>query len=157
MVIVGLDLSTVCAGVAMLEFETDALLLCQEIKPKASWKTEDRALFISQHVREIVESSIDDIVLVAAEGIGTRFIQTAMGMGRVHQSVQEALATLLDVKPSLSYKTISPAELKKFATGKGNADKDAMIAAAKMKWDITDITDNEADAAFVALWGASIL
>src|SRR6202007_160954 len=38
-----------------------------------------------------------------------------------------------------------PSEIKKIATGKGNASKEAMIAEARvLKWDVSD--DNEADA-----------
>ena len=40
---------------------------------------------------------------------------------------------------------VAPAELKKYATGKGNAKKDLMLAAAQKRW--PKITDhNEADA-----------
>lgn len=49
----------------------------------------------------------------------------------------------------IEYAAFSPAQIKKHATGKGNADKQAMIAAAKKKWIDREITDdNEAD----ALW-----
>jgi Holliday junction resolvasome RuvABC endonuclease subunit len=45
----------------------------------------------------------------------------------------------------LEYRGYSPSEIKKHATGKGNANKEAMIAAAKVKWpNVGD--DNEADA-----------
>lgn len=40
---------------------------------------------------------------------------------------------------------------KKIATGRGNADKDAMVAAAKAKWaDHEFIDDNECDARWIA-------
>ena len=49
----------------------------------------------------------------------------------------------------IDYRGYSPTEIKKHATGKGNANKAAMIATAKAKWpDRGDIDDNEAD----ALW-----
>lgn len=48
----------------------------------------------------------------------------------------------------LEYRGYSPSEIKKHATGKGNANKDAMLAAAKAKWpNVGD--DNEADAKFL--------
>ncbi len=44
--------------------------------------------------------------------------------------------------------------IKKFATGKGNADKQAMIAAAQSRWPgIPIIDDNHADALWIALYG----
>lgn len=39
--------------------------------------------------------------------------------------------------------------VKKHATGKGNAPKEAMIAAAEARWGVTMSSDNEADALWV--------
>jgi Holliday junction resolvasome RuvABC endonuclease subunit len=51
---------------------------------------------------------------------------------------------------SIAYRGYSPSEIKKFATGKGNASKDQMIAAAKNKWPDRVIgDDNEADALWI--------
>lgn len=53
--------------------------------------------------------------------------------------------------------TLSPTELKKFATGKGNAGKDAMVAHAVDTWGLPDkVTklNDEADALFLATAGA---
>lgn len=46
----------------------------------------------------------------------------------------------------IEYKAYSAAEIKKFATGKGNAGKPAMIAAARVKYNIEPVDDNHADA-----------
>ena len=46
----------------------------------------------------------------------------------------------------LEYKAYSAGEIKKFATGKGNANKEKMIEACIEKYGITPIDDNEADA-----------
>lgn len=148
--IIGLDLSTSCSGVAALDALTDSLIVCLEVKPKASWKTESRCNYMAS---EIVNFIADDDT-VWAEAIGTRFIQTAMGMGRVHQAVHDAFVARYRDNSKPFYKTVSPSELKKFATGKGNADKAKMIAAAKERWPGREYTDNEADAAWVAAYGA---
>ena len=50
----------------------------------------------------------------------------------------------------IAFNGYSSKEIKKFATGKGNAGKPAMIAAAKARWDYTGNDDNEADA--LAIW-----
>ncbi len=46
----------------------------------------------------------------------------------------------------LEYVALSAGEIKKFATGKGNAGKPAMITAAKEKYGYIGDDDNEADA-----------
>jgi len=45
----------------------------------------------------------------------------------------------------IPYEGVPVGTIKKFATGKGNADKPAMIAAA-VAWGFTPVDDNEADA-----------
>lgn len=48
---------------------------------------------------------------------------------------------------SVPYRGYSPGEVKKHATGKGNANKEAMVTAAQAKWPGV-LDDNQAD----ALW-----
>ncbi len=51
----------------------------------------------------------------------------------------------------IPYTAIPVGTIKKHATGKGNADKAAMLAAARARWPEHKITDhNEADARFIA-------
>lgn len=52
--------------------------------------------------------------------------------------------------PKIEYRGVSPSEVKKFATGKGNANKEAMIAAAVSRWPAVPIADdNHADALWI--------
>jgi len=49
------------------------------------------------------------------------------------------------------YMGIPVGTVKKLATGKGNANKAAMVAAAARRWALADaVDDNEADALWVA-------
>jgi len=48
------------------------------------------------------------------------------------------------------YCPIPVGTVKKLATGKGNADKDAMVAAAASQWGVQVEDDNEADALWIA-------
>jgi Holliday junction resolvasome RuvABC endonuclease subunit len=47
------------------------------------------------------------------------------------------------------YKGVSPSEVKKHATGKGNANKKLMMLAATDKWNKEMVDDNEADALWI--------
>jgi hypothetical protein len=52
---------------------------------------------------------------------------------------------------SIPYEGIPVGTIKRFATGKGNAPKDAMIAAIRARG-FTPTDDNEADAIAIVLW-----
>lgn len=153
---IGLDLSTSCSGFAAVG-EDLSLIYYQEIKPKSSWGMADRCNFIAEEIVDNLAYYTD--FCIWAEAIGTRFIQSAMGMGRVHQAVADALVRtgLVETTRSLAYSTVAPSVVKKFATGKGNAKKQDMINAAVGRWPGNKFTDNEADAALVALYGAHIV
>ena len=54
-------------------------------------------------------------------------------------------------EPPIPYRGMHFAQVKKLATGKGNAKKDAMIAAAQARWPGHEFEDdNEADARWIA-------
>jgi len=76
--------------------------------------------------------------LIVIEAIGTRQVQTAIALAYVHALVEDRCAGENIVK-------VAPADLKKFAVGKGNADKDSvMLAAARHEPAIGN--NDEADA-----------
>jgi Holliday junction resolvasome RuvABC endonuclease subunit len=47
------------------------------------------------------------------------------------------------------YEAYAPGEIKRHATGKGNAPKDAILAAARNKWGDSIADDNQADACWL--------
>lgn len=55
--------------------------------------------------------------------------------------------------PRWSVSEIPPASVKKFATGKGNADKMAVALACQKRWDVTFDTSDEFDAYVLAIIG----
>lgn len=60
-------------------------------------------------------------------------------------------------KFNIPYAGIPVATVKKLATGKGNADKAAMIAATVQRWPDFAGDDNEADARWIGLAGLNTL
>ena len=53
----------------------------------------------------------------------------------------------------IPYTGVPVGTIKKFATGKGNSNKDAMVAAARARWPELNITDdNQADALWLWAW-----
>jgi Holliday junction resolvasome RuvABC endonuclease subunit len=64
----------------------------------------------------------------------------------IHQSKLIAVVEEWCELKRVAYRAYSAPEIKKFATGKGNAGKPAMIQAAEEHYNCTSLTDNEADA-----------
>lgn len=87
-------------------------------------------------------AGIDMVVYEAARNAGPK-MQGAL----VVQAEMQGVIKLWCDSRDIPYRGFSPSEIKKHATGKGNANKAAMVAAAIAKgWNPKD--DNEAD----ALW-----
>jgi len=61
-------------------------------------------------------------------------------------------ASLLDDESRVSYLEIQPQDLKRFATGKANADKPEMVAAARRMCGYQGEDDNVADALLLLEW-----
>lgn len=64
----------------------------------------------------------------------------------IHAAKMVAIIESFCEENGIEYKAVSATEVKKFATGKGNANKDKMIEAARLKYAYTGKNDNEADA-----------
>lgn len=64
----------------------------------------------------------------------------------IHQSKLIAIIETFCEQNGIEYHAYSASEIKKFATGKGNAGKPAMIEAAKSEFNYPGNDDNEADA-----------
>lgn len=98
----------------------------------------DRARATREYICRVVCHPQPDFVVI--EAIGTRQVQTAIALATVHALVLDRLE--MARKP---IQMVAPADLKRFATGKGNADKDTvMLAASKLEPRITN--NDEADA-----------
>lgn len=89
--------------------------------------------------------------LVMVEDLPTH----AKSAGLTGQAQGVVRLALVDAGVSMMF--LAPATLKKFATGKGNADKAAMIAAwnARNHARVTD--DNQADAAWLRQYGRTLM
>ena len=97
--------------------------------------------FRTKLIDTIIEN---DIKVVAAEDV-------VFGHFIDFRKLCELRGVLFEVCESLDIPVIvfKPSDIKKFATGNGNADKDKMIEACINRWHITPIDDNEADATHI--------
>jgi len=107
------------------------------IKCKSDWG-DDRLLLIRNVLRRFVIETRPQLVVMEDKLHST---YSAASLGMVQGVVR---AELLD--HSVQYVLVSPKTLKKFATDNGNADKDAMIAAARRRAGMIFKDDNQCDA-----------
>lgn len=112
----------------------------------------------SQGMRLIrFKSKLSEVIRI--EEIEVVVFERAAGFHRGALIVQSELHGVLKLfleEHRLQYKAFSASEIKKFATGKGNANKQMMIAAAKLKYGYKGEDDNEADALHIYKLATSI-
>lgn len=111
-----------------------------------------RYLRLKTYLEELLRSGVD---VVAYEEVHRHLGTDA---AHVYGGIVATIATACEawevgrIKKPIPYRGIPVGTVKKFATGKGNANKDAMIAAATSRWPSeTMADDNEADARFIVL------
>lgn len=86
------------------------------------------------------------------EGINLIVYERVAGFHKeaiIHAAKMVAIIESFCEENQIDYKAVSATEVKKFATGKGNANKDKMIEAAALKLGYTGNNDNEADALWI--------
>lgn len=137
--VVGLDLSITAAGFALGDGSVGT------IRPPV--KLGDRRIVaIRDHLAGALVA-VQDADLVVIEGPVVRS-SAAVIIGMVHGAVR---SMLLD--HDTPHAIVPPATLKKYATGKGNADKTAMAIAALKRAGAEFADDNECDAWWLRMAG----
>lgn len=100
-----------------------------------------RLIRLSGKLCEIKKSAGVDVVVFEAARNASPKMQGAL----VVQATLQGVIVHWCEENGIEYRGYSPSEIKKHATGKGNASKDAMVAAARERFGSV-IDDNEADA-----------
>ena len=114
-----------------------------DLSPKRDESKGMRLIRFHKKLRELKESINFDIVVFERSA---GFHKNAL----VIQSELHGVLKLFCEESNIEYKAYSAAEIKKHATGKGNAKKEIMITTAQEKWsDIEIIDDNHADALWI--------
>lgn len=136
--IVGLDLSLTATGIA-----TDTTTTT--IKPK-SLAGPERLTWITERMLEHLPIK----VLVVLEGYAYGRNNQAHQLGELGGVIRTMLWNL-----HVPYVVVPPATLKKYATGKGNAGKEEVLAAAIRRLGYEGHDNNEADALWLRAMGCA--
>lgn len=131
-------------------------LLSLDVATKTGWKTKTasgvwdfslkrdessgmRILRFISKIKEVVK--LEKINLISFERTAGFHKNALIVQAELHGALK-----LYCEENEIPYTAYSATEIKKFATGKGNANKDAMIRYAKEKYGYLGKDDNEADA-----------
>ena len=119
------------------------------LTPKRDESNGIRLLRLKAKVREIVE--LEKVDLIAFERSQGHHQNSVIVQSELH-----GVLKLYCEENKIQYVAYSPGELKKFATGKGSANKLAMVKAAQDKYGWKGTDDNEADAIHIYHYAKSI-
>lgn len=144
MLILGIDPALGKTGWAHINYEDGALLAHGVIEPNASDELEDRIYAIVREVGRQVTESVSNVFIEAP--IVNRNMVSAMRLARLHGAIW------FHLHGEAPTNDINVMTLKKWATGDGHAKKEQMQAEAQRRFGIW-LSNDEADAALIALWG----
>ena len=136
---VGLDLSTK-TGLVIID-ELGNVLTEKEITSKIKSDPE-RMIDLTEKVLAHLEK--DDVIAIEGFSYGSRGKGIAFQFGYGY-SVQISLYT-----NDFNYLVVTPSQVKKFATGLGNASKESMILPIYKRWGYEHESDNVRDAFILA-------
>jgi Holliday junction resolvasome RuvABC endonuclease subunit len=112
-----------------------------------------RLLRLRGKLQEIKNNAGVDLIIFEA----ARHAAPGMAGAVVVQSEIQGVIKLWAEENKIPYRGFSPSEVKKRATGKGNANKQAVMDAAKEHWGRLISDDNEADALWLLVLGQETL
>lgn len=112
-----------------------------DLSPKRDESAGMRLIRFRAKLNEVITDESINLVVFERPG---GFHKGAM----IVQSELQSVVKVICEDKEIPYRAYSSQEIKKFATGKGNANKEKMIAAASQKLGYKGDNDNEAD----ALW-----
>ena len=142
-IMLAIDPSLTSSGYA---YWHDEQLAVGRIMPKTLRGTQ-RLKFIQSTFTKLVERAEPEILILEGYSMGSRHGKTfdigeLGGMFKL-EAYQYRMQTLI----------VPPSTLKKWVTGKGNADKKAMKAAVRKKWKYDFKSDDECDAVALLYFG----
>lgn len=135
---IGMDFAFAKSGLSIID-ESANIISEGVIVTSSKYSDEERLIQILDVLNKIDQEEIKSVYL---EGLsyGSQG-KSVSQIGAVHY-----LTRIFLYKNKINYKIISPSELKKFITGKGNAKKDLMLLNIYRKFGIAYEDDNLADA-----------
>lgn len=147
--VVGVDLSLTATGIAYADGSTATVNTNRLDGPI-------RLIVIRDAVRAALDVHEWAPDLVVIEGYAFGRPKQAHQVGELGGVVRVALREEQDEFPHMGWCVVPPAKLKKFATGKGTADKTAMVVAARERLGWDGLDHDQADALWLRAFGLAM-
>ena len=141
MLILGIDPGTKC-GWAILDGGRRVASGVWDLSAKRHEGGGMRYVRLRGYLREVFESS-------KIEAVAYEEVRRHMGVDAAHVygGITAVISSVCESwKPKIPYRAIPVGTVKKLATGKGNASKGQMIEAARERFDLERVAEDEADA-----------
>jgi len=112
-----------------------------DLKPKRGSSEGMKQIKLRSMLKDF-KNTVGNIDLIVYEKPAGRFM-----VGVISVAELVSVVKVFCEDEGIEYTSYRPTEIKKWATGKGNSNKDKMLAEARLRWpDINIIDDNMADA-----------
>lgn len=142
---IGIDASLTGTGVVCLKGDTIASSQRLDTKLKGV----ERLVAIEERLKHFVNHFNPDLVLL--EGYAYAAKNQAHQIGELGGVIRTMLH-----KHNINWIEVAPPQVKKFATGKGNAQKDLVMLNVYKKWGAEFVSNDEADAYVLAKIGQAL-
>lgn len=144
MKIVGIDPSATSTGVVCM-FDAHSIF---SVFKFPDYKGLHRAEVIAKCVANFCIEHKPDAIVIEGYGLNTRNVGTIVTLVEVGTLIRQALR-----QAGMPYWTVPPMTLKKFTTGSGNANKQAMAKHVFDRWQVKSDCDDVIDAYALARFG----
>lgn len=140
-VVLAMDLASFHSGWAL--FQGKKLIASGSIFSKASASMQARAIHLYDSLEKLLDEYKPQHFVIEDQFLNPIF-KNAMTLKTLSKFA--GIALLCSARRDLEMQVLSPTEIKKEMTGKGNAKKEDVIAAVLAQYDFTTTNDNIADA-----------
>lgn len=162
MLIVGIDPSLTATGIIVLR--DGKVELAETTKNRPDLGTIERVKLIRERIASIIENLINEEKtewqapdLIAIEGFsygskGRSVFDIAYLGWRIREDLER-----FRIEDEIPWIEVPPSQLKKFATGQGNANKEIILQQVYKRWGVEFSDNNQADAYVLAQIGRAYL
>jgi crossover junction endodeoxyribonuclease RuvC len=151
--IVGIDPSLTSTGIVVLR--GGEVELAETIKTKSNYSLIHRVSVIYRAITNLVEGLTPDLIVIEGFSYGSKgraVFEIAYLGWRIREEIER-----FKEQDGIPWIEVPPAQLKKFATGKGTANKGVIMQQVYKRWGFEASDNNVADAFVLAKIGQAYL